>query len=306
MSRIDRIYVAAHRGDLRLTRICIASVRTWYPEIPIFLLKDEVGGTFCTREIEEVWNVRLWPTAEHIFGWGFIKLEPLFDSERIRYLMLDSDTVFLGRVIDALEKFATDFVVQEELQSAQDVAPLYFDAAKIRHSFNPRFSGAAFTFNSGQYVATSGLISRKDFGDLVVWSEPRRVRYAEMFNPGDQGVLNYVVNERFAAGTLSVARTPFMKWGREEMAEFDVAALGDASPYPFVIHWAGLKKVRLGQMLRADILRHFERAYYARIANGFARRRLRIVRSEAERWRSRGVRLMGKITGRVSSSRGHT
>jgi hypothetical protein len=306
MSRIHRIYVAAHRGDLRLTRICVASVRTWYPQIPIFLLKDEVGGAFCTREIEEVWNVQLWPTAERTFGWGFIKLEPLFDSERVRYLMLDSDIVFLGRVIDALETFDADFVVQKELQPDQDVAPLYFDAAKIRASLNPHFAEPAFTFNSGQYVATSGLIRRTDFDDLVVWSEPRRVRYPEMFNPGDQGVLNYVVNEQCAAGTLSVARTPFMKWGREEMAEFDLAALDDASPYPFVIHWAGLKKVRMGQMLRADILRHFERAYYARIDNGFARSHMRIIRSEAERWRSRGVRLIGKLTGRVSSSPGRT
>lgn len=301
MSRIDRIYIAAHRADLRLTRICVASIRCWYPQIPIFLLKDYVSGPFCTREIEEVWNVQLWPTAERSFGWGFIKLEPLFGPARIRYLILDSDIVFLGHVIEALEKFDTDFVVQQELQPESDVAPLYFDSAKIRALINPRFSGPAFTFNSGQYVATSGLVRREDFGDLVVWSEPRRVRYAEMFNPGDQGVLNYVINERAAAGGITVARTPFMKWGREEMSEFAVADLGEASPHPFVIHWAGLKKARLGQMLRADILRHFEDAYYAEVSNGFTRRRSRIVRAEIVRWYSRGGRLAGKIVRRLRS-----
>jgi hypothetical protein len=222
-----------------------------------------------------------------LFGWGFIKLEPLFSEERIRYLMLDSDIVFLGPVIDALEQFDTDLVVQEETQPVHDLPNLYFDTEKIRGSFNPHIAAPAFTFNSGQYVATSGLIRREDFADLVSWSEPRRVRYAEMFNPGDQGVLNYVVLERVAARALTVARTPFMKWGRGEMDAFDVALLSSASPYPYVIHWAGLKNRRLRKMLRADILSHFERDYYARLAFGGLRRWARLIGSEGERWYKR-------------------
>ena len=295
MSRIDRVYVAAHRRDLRHTRICVASIRRWYPSIPIFLLKDETNGIFSTEEIEKTWNVQLWPTAARSFGWGFIKLEPLFDEERVRYLMLDSDIVFLGRVIDALEKFNSDFVVQEEQQPAHDVPNLYFDPARVRASLNHAFTGPAFTFNSGQYVATSGLIRRDDFANLVMWSEPRRVRHPEMFNPGDQGVLNYVVLEKLAAGGLTVARTPFMKWGRAEMAEFDVAALNGESPYPFLIHWAGLKHVRLGRMLRADILRHFERAYYARLTHGSVRLRTRVMADEIARWYGRAARFVRRF-----------
>lgn len=291
MSRIDRVYIAAHRGDLRLTRICVASVRRWYPDISIFLLKDEANGPFCTREIEEAWNVQLWPTGQRSFGWGFIKLEPLFDSTGTRYLMLDSDIVFLGPVIDALEKFESDFVVQEEQQPAHDVPNLYFDSMRIRTALKPDLPDPPFTFNSGQYVGTSGLIRREDFGDLVEWSEPRRVRYPEMFNPSDQGVLNFVVLERLRAGGISVARSPFMKWGRQEMSEFRVDAMTENSPYPYVIHWAGLKDVRLRRMLRGDILRHFERAYYSRIPLGPARLCARIVADDVSRTFRRGVRL---------------
>jgi hypothetical protein len=290
MSMIDRIYIAAHRKDLRLTRICVASVRHWYPEIPIFLLKDQTHGSFSTKEIENSWNVQLWPTRERSFGWGFIKLEPLFDDTRLRYLMLDSDIVFLGPVIDALETFDTDFVVQDELQPERDIPDLYFDPFKVRASLNPAFSHPAFTFNSGQYVATSGLIQRENFADLVEWSEPRRVRHPEMFNAGDQGVLNYVILERWAAGAVTVARTPFMKWGREETAGFDLAAMDRHSPYPYVIHWAGLKKMRLRHMLRADILQHFERRYYARTSFGVVRHWLRLIHDETARWHSRGMR----------------
>ncbi|MDB4911623.1 MAG: hypothetical protein JWO39_2446 [Gemmatimonadetes bacterium] len=294
MSRIDRVYIAAHRKDLRLTRICVASVRRWYPDIPVFLLKDETNGTFSTREIEATWNVRVWPTKERSFGWGFIKLEPLFDTERHRFLMLDSDIVFLGKVIDALERFDADFVVQEETQPPSDVPDLYFDAAKIRASFNPGLRDPEFTFNTGQYVGTSGLVAREDFSNLVEWSQPRRVRYGDMFNPGDQGVLNYDVLEKLADLSISVARTPFMKWGKVEMSPFEVASLDGYSPYPFVIHWAGLKHLRLRRMLRADILSHFEAAYYRRLAFGHARRWARLVGDETERWYRRAGRLIAR------------
>jgi hypothetical protein len=291
---IDRVYIATHRRDLRLTRICVASVRRWYPDIPVFLLKDETNGAFSTNEIEETWSVRVWPTRERSFGWGFIKLEPLFDAERHRYLMLDSDIVFLGRVIDALERFDSDFVVQEETQPASAVPDLYFDTARIRASLNPRLGDPAFTFNTGQYVGTSGVLTRDDFEELVEWSSPRRVRHPDMFNPSDQGVLNYVVLERLAEGSISVARTPFMKWGKEEMSRFDVAALDDDSPYPFLMHWAGLKKLRLRAMLRADILSHFEAAYYQRLAFGRMRHWTRLVQDEIERWYGRAGRLVAR------------
>ena len=295
MAKIERVYIATHRSDLRLTRICVASVRRWYPDIPIFLLKDEANGSFGTTEIERAWKVQLWPTGKRSFGWGFIKLEPLFDTQRVRYLMLDSDIVFVGRVIDALEQFDEDFIVQKEQQPARDIPNLYFDPARVRAEFDPQFTGPAFTFNTGQYVATSGLIHREDFAKLVQWSEPRRVLHPGIFNPSDQGVLNYVVLERLAAGAITVARTPFMKWGHEEMAAFELGALVEGSPYPFLIHWAGLKKLRLRHMLRADILRDFERAYYARTAFGAGRKWTRLVGSEVERWYGRAKRVVARV-----------
>jgi hypothetical protein len=294
MSTIDRVYIAANRTDLRLTRICVASVRRWYPDIPIFLLKDEMNGAFSSREIESTWKVQVWPTRERSFGWGFIKLEPLFDPDRHRYLMLDSDIVFLGRVIDALERFDTDFVVQQETQPPSRVPELYFDAARIRASLNPGLGDPSFTFNTGQYVGTSGLITRGDFAKLVEWSQPRRVKYPELFNPSDQGVLNYVVLEKSRVGSISVARTPFMKWGNEEIAPFEVASLDGNSPYPYVIHWAGLKKLRLRRMIRADILRHFEAAYYKRLAFGRLRHWTRLAQDEIERWYCRAGRLIAR------------
>jgi hypothetical protein len=295
VSRIERIYIATHRGDLRLTRICVASVRHWYPDIPIFLLKDFAGGDFSTNEIEERWNVEVWPTEGRSFGWGFIKLEPLFAPERARYLVLDSDIVFIGRVIDVLETFDEDFVVQEEVQPANKVPGLYFDAAAIRESLDPSFVGPAFTFNTGQYVATTGVLKREDFKGLIRWSEPRAVLHPALFNPSDQGVLNYAVLEQLKNGRTTVARTPFMKWGIAEMKAFDVALLNQTSPYPYLIHWAGLKKRRIRQMPRADILQHFERAYYEKLPYGEPQRLFRSAADEWMHWQRRAAKLALKL-----------
>ena len=80
------------------------------------------------------------------------------------------------------------------------------------------------------------------------------------------------------------------------MAEFDLRRMGDTSPYPYVIHWAGLKKLRLRHMLRADILRHFERKYYAAIPNGRVRHWIRLTTDEAERWYRRAMRVATRVS----------
>src|SRR3954471_12546197 len=189
MTAIDRVYIACHRRDLRLTKICVASIREWYPTLPIYLLKDEFNGAFNTTDLEERWNVRVWPLQERIFGWGFIKLEPLFMSERIRFLVLDSDIAFVGPVLDVLARESADFVVQQEAQPASEIPRLYFDP-EIMSRRDSEFPGVSFTFNSGQLVATGGLLRRDDFESLVHWSAPRRVAQPDAFNASDQGVLN--------------------------------------------------------------------------------------------------------------------
>jgi hypothetical protein len=303
VKRIERIYIATHRGDMRFTRICVASIRRWYPEIPLYLIKDMVNGPFSTSEVEERWNARVWPTKDRVFGWGFAKLEPLFESQRVRYLMLDSDIVFLGRVIDALERFDEDFVVQEEVQPKSKVVDLYFDPAALKARVNPQFRGPAFTFNTGQYVATSGMLARADFATLVDWTTPRRVRMPEVFNPSEQGVLNYVLLQAQTTGAVTIARTPFMKWGAEEVRDIEVSLLKDGSPYPYLIHWAGLKAPRLRHMMRADILRHFEDGYYKHVPGGRLLFYARALADEAWGWRTRATRRLRWLANRMGLAR---
>src|SRR6266852_5165282 len=93
---IDRVYIAASARDARYTRICVASVRYFYPDIPIRLL---VGGHLqrgLARELQQYWNVGTADLPRGEYGWGFVKLEALFAPPGERFLVLDSDTVLTG------------------------------------------------------------------------------------------------------------------------------------------------------------------------------------------------------------------
>ena len=112
--KIEGVVISCYRSDLRLTRICVASVRFWYPDVPIWLLKDRHYGDFDTGEIEKYWNAQVYPTRQKTQGWGFGKLEVMTELPKRQLLFLNSDIVFAGRAIDRLEEFDEDVIVAKE------------------------------------------------------------------------------------------------------------------------------------------------------------------------------------------------
>jgi hypothetical protein len=48
---------------------------------PVWLLKDRQYGDFSTREIEMYWNVRVYPSRQKTQGWGFGKLEVIYQNQ---------------------------------------------------------------------------------------------------------------------------------------------------------------------------------------------------------------------------------
>ncbi len=65
-----QIAIAVHKNDVWFCRICVTSIRHFYPEIEIVLLKDELNGQFSTEEIEKFWNVKLFDLGKKEFGWA--------------------------------------------------------------------------------------------------------------------------------------------------------------------------------------------------------------------------------------------
>lgn len=266
--KVERIYVLSHLKDIRWARVCVASIRHWYPDIPISLIKDELKGPYSTEDLERYWDVQVYPTPRKVLGYGMGKLEPLFKKPQERCFIVDSDTVFLGRVLETLEQSDDDFVIEESDYPRDEILAYYLDVDKLK-SIEPAFQFPGYVFNTGQFVATTGILARQDFAPYVTFSEPARVSHSEVFKAGDQGILNFTLMRKAQAGEITLRRAPIMHFP----AVFDPRAIlldklkGD-SAYPFLLHWAGPKPAFFSLTHLGHILSHFETAFYARIPNG--------------------------------------
>jgi hypothetical protein len=269
---IDCVYIAASARDTRYTRICVASVRYFYPETPIRLL---IGGPLqrgLEDELRLHWDVyRADIPARGDYGWGFVKLETLFGRSGERFLVIDSDTVLTGPVLDLWSDTRAPFLVDDEKQSEADMKRLYYDWEKMR-MIDPAALPPHFVFNSGQWFGTAGVLTRADFAPWVEWTWPRKLRHPEHLMPGDQGILNYVFNQKAALEGLQVERRQIMRWPGRSMEGLEAETVARKAAAPRIIHWAGLKKARQRDMVGADVLAFFEKIYYERLPAGEARR----------------------------------
>jgi hypothetical protein len=205
------------------------------------------------------------------YGWGFVKLEPLFGSRSEKFLVLDSDTVLTGPVLDLWSEARAPFLVDDEKQSEADTKRLYYDWEKV-HMIDPCAQPPRFVFNSGQWFGTAGVLTRDDFAPWLDWTLPRKHRHPELFMPGDQGIVNYVLNRKAALEGLQVQRRPIMRWPAHSMKGQDAETVARRAAVPRIVHWAGLKRARQRDMMGADLLAFFEKIYYDRLPAGHARR----------------------------------
>lgn len=268
---IDCVYIAASARDARYTRICVASVRYFYPEVPIRLL---VGGHLMrglADELQRYWDVGAADLPAGDYGWGFVKLEPLFGPPGERFLVMDSDTVMTGPVLELAARHDEDLIVDDENQSLEGAKTIYYDFERAAEE-GSSVPDPAFLFNTGQWFGRSGMLSRGDFGGLVQWSFPPRLVNPRVFKNGEQGVFNFVANEQVRLGKIRVARVPLMRWPGHGMGGLDSETVSKHAATPRIVHWAGLKKARQRDMIGADLLAYFENAYYQRLPAGEARR----------------------------------
>lgn len=268
---VDCIYIAASALDSRYTRICVASVRRFYPFVPIRLLAGSRLRGGLAEELKEHWNVDVADLPPGDYGWGFVKLEPLFGSPGERFLVLDSDTVLTGPVLTSWPDCGAPFLVDDENQSEADTKRLYYDWRGVRE-IDPHACPPRFVFNSGQWFGTGGILTRDDFAPWIEWTMPRRVKHAEHFMPGDQGILNYVLNQKMTRHGMRIERRKIMHWPGRGMQGLSAESVSNGTATPLVIHWAGIKRARQRDTTGGDLLAFFEKAYYRRLRFGGMRR----------------------------------
>ncbi len=309
--KIEGIVISCYAFDVQLTRLCVSSIRFWYPQIPIWLLKDRQYGDFNTREIEKHWDVRVYPGRQKNLGWGFGKLEVMTELPEQRLLLIDSDIVFAGRVIERLELFDEDLIVNREDFDAASVEEQFFALDRLRQ-LDPKFDFPGYGFNGGQIVATTGCITKLDLHGLLDW-HTRTVMHPAIFKKGDQGLTNYVVLKKVQQGKLTLRREPFMVWpGIAAVTEhIHVKDFTPEGRHQQLIHWAGLRWGKtLEEMPRPEILLHFEEMYYRRIPLGawlrqWRRARFRIQRACLDPFRAAFKRLLSKLMPSQAVARAH-
>jgi hypothetical protein len=267
---IERIYVLCHARDLWLAKISIASIRYWYRDVPVTLIKDRTLGDFNTSEVERCWNISSIVLANDRCGLGFAKIELLLRPIRERFLVVDADTVMCGPVLRQLERFSDDFIVPgRPIDNPRDASfkSIYFDLDRLLER-DPDFRFPGYAFNTGVFVGTSGLLIRDVFDPHLNWTSPVRLKAPEIFSCADQGLLNYVLMKLAAGGAHTLRPANFMIWGfSDEAKRLKVQRLVRRRGYDSILHYAGAKPGSIMEFPAAEILLHFDRLYHRAVAH---------------------------------------
>jgi hypothetical protein len=267
----DRIYLAACSRDARLTRICVASIRYFYPDVPIQILPGDILQSGLAKELRKHWNVDVTDIKVGDYGWGLVKLEPLFGPPGVKFLVVDVDTVFTGPVLERRAESDADFWVDNENLPDEEFKRLYYDWDKLM-AIDPETQSARKAYNAGQWFGTSGLVKREDFDRWVEWKFPRTLKHEEIFMGGDQGVMNHVVLKKEAEGKLTIDRAELMRWPGNGMDDLHVEAIKNRTAPALVVHWAGMKETFLSKTVGGDLLKFYEDFYFSKMPFGRLRK----------------------------------
>lgn len=276
--KIDEIYVIATRNDIRFARVCICSIRYFYPQIPIKLLIDEIFGKAETTDLEAALGVTVVETPQRIWGWGFAKFFPMLLEPSRRVLILDSDIIFTHPLLERLEQYDEDFIVatEPEWPDYEDYIRRAYFVPDAMADFDPGFQ-RQLTFNGGQMVVQTGKLTRKDFEQCVEFVEPIRVKRADVFPCGEQGVTNYLVNAKLAEGSVSVRSVDYMLWADSKLVPKGLPTNGNDTPLDerMLAHYTCHKKIYPWKMKSRELFYAFENRYYALVKHGWLLSKLR-------------------------------
>ena len=263
--KVDKVFINTYKYDFHLAKICIASIRYWYPKVPVYLIKDENNGKFNTAYVERIWKINVLNITRRKFDWGYGKLETLFLEPSFSYLVLDADTVLAGPVFNAVENVEADFIVDDEVQPESRFNEIYYNLNRIKE-LDDSFIYPGYSFNSGQWFGTTRKISRDDFNSTLDWREPPVCRFPEIVFKGDQAHLNYAIHKLEQKNKISVSRIKLMIWPTGSQADFiDLNKIkSKKDDYQYIIHWAGMGAMRFSSKPRLDILTFYRDFYYSR------------------------------------------
>ena len=303
------IIIFCHKKDFFLAEILVASIRYFYPIVEIYLCKDLLNGSFQTKEMEKFWEVKVLDLGITKFGWSAAKMH-FYLSNKLKgkkALLLDSDIVFTGRVLDRLIPLAMehDVVVSPEYHHGNESEWLkkqYYDL-DIVQKMHPDFRLPGYYFNCGQLIARSELFTDDevqgvfDKNNFPFWTNRKD------FPLVDQAVLNYLLPYKQQKNEIKIAKDEYYIWIDTDLArQMDFNEVIKGEKYPYMLHWAGNERIPyIYGMFRSDILVYFQKLYFKKIPYGKIKRFVPLVPSGIDFFIRSSYRGMRKNYRRIKS-----
>jgi hypothetical protein len=280
------VVVTVNKNDLWFCRLCISSILYYYPDIEIYLLKDELNGTFSTVEIEKYWNVKIINLGPTKFGWSAAKIF-LYTDVRFRgkyFFVIDSDIIFVGKLLDVFLSKIPDFdlIVSPEFEKnpyANWVKDIYFDVKKIEN-INSDYNYPGYFFNAGQLLLKGGFLTKNDLKDYFDFERFPFWKKLDILPLVDQSLLNYLIPILQNQNSIKVCTDfNFMIWSRSDTAKnITLKFIKNNTDFPHLIHWAGdIRTNFLVKMNCPEVLIYFEDAYYAKLPFGKIKKNVRKI-----------------------------
>lgn len=269
------IVVFGNRKDFFLTKLCIASIRFYYPEVPVFLVKDKLNGDFNTRRLRKVFKVELLDLGKKYYGWGAAKIHFILKEglPKKRYLCLDSDTIFVGKVLEKLNATSGDFVFNPHYLTppfTKDAIDIYFDPETIRENY-PTYEYPGYFFNSGQMVVTPGLLKESLLSKT--FQTKRYPYYLKKFRCADQPILNMVMPVLKKEQNIEIEDMTFMRLSPQfflDATNNDFEKFRDGKT-KILVHYAGdRREYNLDKMRGNILLKGIKKEYQSKLSR-FAR-----------------------------------
>jgi len=220
-------------------------------------------------------------------GWSAAKMH-FYLSDKLKgkkALLLDSDIVFTGRVLDRLIPLSmvNDVIVSPEYYKGNEgewLKKQYYDI-DIVQKIHPDFKLPGYYFNCGQLIARSELFTSEEVKGVFDEKE-----FPFWLNRGDfplvdQAVLNYLLPYKEQKKEIKIARDVYYIWIDTDTAkEMDLNGVIEGKKYPYMLHWAGKDRIPyIYGMIRSDILVYFQKLYFQKIPYGKLKRFFPLVQS---------------------------
>jgi hypothetical protein len=300
--KVEQIFLVTYRYDLANLIVCLESIRYWYPDIPITVVKNRNEGDFPIDFLAGHFKLSVIDSPAARYGSYFGSLEPYLTGRSGRFLVMDTDTALTGPVLDFLGSLSADFVVDLEEQPEHKLRALYWNPDGIK-DYIPEYSRAWFTFNNGAVCGTGDKVTRADFADFMNWpdgAEPS-MKDSSVFPMADMTAINVAINRKAVRGEITVDRVALMIYApfyMESQSDL-VRRIADRSgPELRIIHWADQKHLPIAKRPLGQVYQFYRSRFFSRLR---VARRLAILARlgylDLERY-ARG--LTRRVVGRVA------